>query len=174
MRWRLLLPDRLRHQHMRHFGRADAERIGAERAVGRGVAVAADDQQARQRQPLLGPDHMDDALPRIVQAEQLDAVLRRVLLDLPHHPRQLGIGDVLARAARRHVVVGHAEGQAGLGDLARRARPACRRRETSPHARKWRSTQSSDWPSSRRTISWAAQSLSIRVWGWFMPGNGRG
>ena len=50
---RLLLPDRLRHQHMRDFGGADAERVGAERAVGRGVAVAADDQQARQGQALL-------------------------------------------------------------------------------------------------------------------------
>ena len=70
---RLALPDRLRHQHMRDFGGADAERIGAERAVGRRVAVAADDQQARQRQALLGADHMHDALPRIVEAEQLDA-----------------------------------------------------------------------------------------------------
>ena len=38
---------------MRHFGRADAEGVGAERAVGRGVAVAADDQQTRQGQALL-------------------------------------------------------------------------------------------------------------------------
>ncbi len=113
---RLLLPDRLRHQHMRHLGRADAERVGAERAMGRGVAVAADDQQPRQRQALLRTDHMHDALARIVEAEQLDAVLGRVLLDLPHHARQLGIGDVAPRAARRHVMVGDAEGQPGLGD----------------------------------------------------------
>ena len=102
---------------MRHFGGADAKGIGAERAVGRGVAVAADDQQARQRQSLLGTDHMHDALPGIVQSEQLDAVLRGVLLDLPHHARKLGIGDVTPRAAGRHVMVRHAEGQAGLGDL---------------------------------------------------------
>ena len=132
---RLLLPDRLRHQHMRHFGGADAEGVGAERAVGRGVAVAADDQQARQGQALLGADHMHDALPGIVQAEQLDAVLGGVLLDLAHHPRQLGIGDVAPRAARRHVMVGDAEGQARLGDRDARAPPACRRRGTSPRAR---------------------------------------
>ena len=132
---RLLLPDRLRHQHMRHFGGADAEGVGAERAVGRGVAVAADDQQARQGQALLGADDMHDALPGIVQAEQLDAVLRGILLDLAHHPRQLGIGDVAPRAARRHVMVGDAEGQAGLGDRDARAPPACRRRGTSPHER---------------------------------------
>ena len=67
---------------MRHFGGADAEGVGAERAVGRGVAVAAHDQQARQGQALLGTDDMHDALPGIVQAEQLDAVLGGVLLDL--------------------------------------------------------------------------------------------
>ena len=60
---------------------------------------------------------MHDALPRIVQAEQLDAVLGRVLLDLAHHARELGIGDVAPRAAGRHVMVGHAEGQARFGDL---------------------------------------------------------
>ena len=79
---RLALPDRLRHQHMGDFGRADAERIGAERAMSRGVAVAADDQQTRQREALLGADHMHDALPRIVEAEQLDPMLRRILFEL--------------------------------------------------------------------------------------------
>ena len=38
-----------------------------------------------------------------------------IFLDLAHHPRDLGIGDVWSRAARRHVMVGHPEGQAGLG-----------------------------------------------------------
>ena len=59
---------------------------------------------------------MHDALPGIVEPEQLDAVLRGILLDLPHHARELGIGDVAARAARRHVMVGDAEGEARLGD----------------------------------------------------------
>ena len=67
---RLLLPQRLRHQHMRHLGGADAEGVGAERAVRGGVAVAADDREARQGQPLLRADHMDDALARIAEAEQ--------------------------------------------------------------------------------------------------------
>ena len=109
---------------MRDFGRADAEGVGAERAVGRGVAVAADDQQAWQRQTLLGADHMHDALPRIVQPEQFDMVLRRIFLDLAHHPRDLGIGDILSRPARRHVMVGHPEGQAGLRNRRRRVPPA--------------------------------------------------
>ncbi len=96
---------------MRDFRRADAERISAERAMGRSVAVAADDEQARKRQPLLGANHMDDALARIAQSEQADTVPRGVVGELPHHPRNLGIGDRRARRAGRHVMIGNAEGQ---------------------------------------------------------------
>ena len=99
---------------MRDLGRADAEGISAERAVCRCVAVAADNQQTRQRQPLLRTDHMDDALARIADAEQLDVVPGGVFLDLPHHAGQLGIGDVGPRPARRHIVIGDAKGQPGL------------------------------------------------------------
>ena len=148
---------------MRHLGRADAERVGAERAVGRGVAVAADDQQARQGQALLRPDHMHDALARIVEAEQLDAMLGGILLDLAHHPRQLGIGDVGA-ASRASARSGRRRRRSGPARRpARRAPPAGRRRGTSPHARSGGRPRAATAPSSRRTISWAAQSLSIRV-----------
>ena len=115
---RLLLPDRLRHQDVRDFRRADAEGVGAEGAVRRGVAVAAHDEQARQRQALLGADDVHDALPWIVQAEQLDAVLARVALEIAHHGRDLRIRDLMVAAARRHVMVGDAEGQPGLRRLA--------------------------------------------------------
>ena len=96
---------------------ADAEGIGPEGAMGRGMAVAADHGQSRQGQALLGPDDMDDALARIVQAEELDAVTRRVGAEIVDHPGDLGIGDVVA-PTRRHIVVGDAEGQAGLRDAA--------------------------------------------------------
>ena len=59
------LRQRLRRQHMLHFAGADAEGQRAERAVGRGVAVAADDRHPRQRQTLLGTDDVDDPLPGI-------------------------------------------------------------------------------------------------------------
>ena len=100
---------------MRDLGGADPECIGAERAVRRGVAVAADDQQARQAQSLFRSDHVHDALSRVVQSEQPDRVLGRIVLDLPHHARDLGIGDIVTRAAGRNVMVGDREGQAGLG-----------------------------------------------------------
>ena len=42
--------ERLRREHVAHLRRADAERDRAERAVRRGVAVAAADRHARLRQ----------------------------------------------------------------------------------------------------------------------------
>ena len=92
------LPDRLRHQHMRHFRGADTESKRAERAMRRSVAVAADNQQAGQGEALLGPDHVHNTLPPIVQAKQLDPMLGGVFIHLAHHARNLGIAD-LCRAA---------------------------------------------------------------------------
>ncbi len=100
---------------MRHFGRADAEGVGAERAVGRGVAVAAHDQQARQRQALFRADHMHDALTRIAQAEQTDAVCGGVGLEIGDHRRDRRIGDRAVAGVGRHVMIGNAEGEPRLG-----------------------------------------------------------
>ena len=66
---------------MGDLGGADAEGISAERAMGRSVAVAAHDQQAGQREALLGPDHVHDALAGIVEPEQRYAVLGGVFLE---------------------------------------------------------------------------------------------
>ena len=58
----LRLQQRLRGQHVLDFAGADAEGQRAERAVRRGVAVAADDRHAGLRVALLGADDVDDAL----------------------------------------------------------------------------------------------------------------
>ena len=58
---------------MLHFRSADAEGQRAERAMGGGVAVAADDGGAGQGPALLRADDMDDALARIVHGEIFDA-----------------------------------------------------------------------------------------------------
>ena len=58
------LDQRLGREHMLDLGGADAMRERAEGAVGRGVAVAADDRRARQGEALLRPDDVDDALAR--------------------------------------------------------------------------------------------------------------
>src|SRR5476649_681368 len=60
---------------------------------------------------------MHDALPGIVQSEQLDAVLCRIFFDLAHHPGEFRIGDIPPRPACRHIMVRNAEGQAWLRDL---------------------------------------------------------
>ena len=49
-------------EHVLDLAGADAERQRAERAVGGGVGVAADDGQPGLRVALLGTDHVDDAL----------------------------------------------------------------------------------------------------------------
>ena len=61
---RAALRQRLGGEHVLDLARADAERQGAERAVGGRVAVAAHDRHAGQRAPLLGADDVDDALVR--------------------------------------------------------------------------------------------------------------
>jgi hypothetical protein len=50
-----------------------------------GVAVAAHDGHARLREPELGPDHVDDALGGIAEAEERDVVLAAVGLEGGDH-----------------------------------------------------------------------------------------
>ena len=113
--FRARLPDRLGHQHMRHFRRADAKGVSAKRPVGGGVAVAANDQQAGQGDAELRRHHMSDALPGMALAEAGDAVLRCILLQLPDHPPR--IVRLHGAGARRHVMVGHAKCQVRPGHL---------------------------------------------------------
>ena len=77
-RLRLHLRQALRRQHVFHFAGADAECERAERAVRRGVAVAADDGAARLRDSEFRPDHVHDALIPAVHVEQIDAELLAV------------------------------------------------------------------------------------------------
>src|SRR3546814_14760849 len=74
------LDQRLGSQHVLHLGGADAEGQRAEGAVSGGVAVAADDGHTRQGEALLRADDLDDALARVVHAEDRHAELRAVLL----------------------------------------------------------------------------------------------
>ena len=110
------LGQRLRGQHVLDLARADAEREGAERAVGRRVAVAAHDRHARQRAALLGPDDVDDALAGVAHRVVGDAELGGVAaqrLDLLG--RDL-VGDRLVDVGRRDVVVLGGDGQLGPAD----------------------------------------------------------
>ena len=133
--------------------------------MGRSVAIPANDQQARKRQALLRADHMHDALPGVVEAEQFHAVLCRILLDLTDHACDFGIGDLVPRPAGRNVMIGHAEGQTGLRDFHAAVRQPVEGVKRTLVDIMPIHPQQRIWPSSRQTISWSAQSLSIRVCG---------
>ena len=128
----LLLDQRLGGEHMLDLGRADAMGQRAERPVGRGVAVAADDGRAGQREALLGADDVDDALALIELIEVLDAELRGIVgqrLDLLRlsgsaMPGAVGGRHVVIDDGQRllgtaHLAAGHAQALEGLraGDL---------------------------------------------------------
>jgi len=83
-RLRLALQQALRGQHVADFRGADAERQRAERAMRRGVAVAADDGHARLGDAEFRADHVHDAAVRAAEVEQFDAEGGRVLAQLRH------------------------------------------------------------------------------------------
>ena len=111
------LPERLRGQDVLDLAGADPEGQGAEGAVGAGVAVAADDRQAGERQAQLGTDHVDDPLVAALDVVERDAELAAVgpqRLDLPARQRVADVELVLGR----HVVVDRGERQVGPADPA--------------------------------------------------------
>ena len=88
---------------------ADAVRQRAERAVGGGMAVAADDGGAGQRKALLGADHVHDALAYVELVEIFDAEFLGVLR---HHADLLGAFRIrigLGAIGGRDVVVDHGQ-----------------------------------------------------------------
>src|SRR5690606_10542650 len=76
---RFALNERLRGEHMLDLGRTDAVSQRAESAVRRGMAVAADDRRAWQREALLRADDVHDALPDVELVVVFDAEILGVL-----------------------------------------------------------------------------------------------
>jgi hypothetical protein len=105
------LDQRLGREHVLHFGCPDAMGNRAERAMRRRVAVAAHDRRARQREALLGPDHVDDALPLVATIVVLDAEVAAVLLHVGELLAALRIFGRLRPITGRDVVVGDGECQ---------------------------------------------------------------
>ena len=133
---RLARQQRLRRQHVLDLAGADAVRQRAERAVGRGVRIAADDRHAGQRRALLRADHVDDALAQVVHLELGDAVAGRSW--------RRACRPGAARSGRRCRASGRSSARCGRSPRGwrRRARPCarparCRRRPAgwSPRAR---------------------------------------
>ena len=116
----LLGAQGLGRQHMLDFGGADAEGQRAERAMGGGVAVAADDGGAGQGPALFRPDDVHDALADIVHGEIFDAEIAGVLLQGLDLRAAFRIGDALVAVLGGHIVVGHRQGQFRAAHLAAR------------------------------------------------------
>ena len=74
-------------------------------AVGRGVAVAADDRRAGQRKALLRPDDVHDALPQVELVVIFDAELARVLGQFLDLLAALRILDAAAAVGGLDIVV---------------------------------------------------------------------
>ena len=106
---RLLLVERLGREHVLDLGCADAVGERSERAVGRGVAVAADERGARQGEALLRPDDVHDALAAVELVVILEAEQLGVLGEIGDLRRALRIRIGLGAVGGRHVVVDHAE-----------------------------------------------------------------
>jgi hypothetical protein len=115
------LPDGLRRHHVHHLGGANSERDAPEGAMRGRVRIRPADQQAWLRDALLGRHDVQDALTRIVDPEQRDAVPRCVGLQLEHHVADLGVRDsvdAFVAPSRRHVMVGEGEQLARTRDAA--------------------------------------------------------
>src|SRR5437867_3306134 len=91
----LLLDQRLGGEHVLDLAGADAVGERPEGAMGGGVRVAADDGSARQREALLGTDHMYDALAAVALMVVLDAEVARVLRERLNLQRRFRIVDAL-------------------------------------------------------------------------------
>ena len=103
--FRLFLTQRLRRQHVLHFGGADSKCDRTERAVCRGVRIAANHRHARQNNPLLRPDDMNHALAIVAERKKRHAGGGRVIsqrVDLRLGDR---IGNIHPVLVGRHVMV---------------------------------------------------------------------
>ena len=69
---------------MLDFRRTDAKRDTAERAIGRGMGIAADHDQARKGNTLLRPYNVDNAMTIIGQIKMHDTEILRMPFQLLH------------------------------------------------------------------------------------------
>ena len=110
---------RLRHhealgrEHVLHFARPDPEGQRAERAVRRGMRVAAHDHHAGLGGAELGADHVHDPLVGRAQVEQLDAEIARVRGECLELPLRDGVVDGKCPVAGGDVVVHGGEREIG-------------------------------------------------------------
>ena len=166
------LHEALGGEHVLDLAGADPERERAERAVGRGVRVAAHDRHPRLGDPQLGADHVHD--PLLVRAERVDrdpellaVALERLHLharelvpDPSRYRRPVG-GDVVVGGGQR--AVGTAHGAAREPEPVERLRARDLVDEVQVDVQKIRSPAAP---------SWASQILSNSVFGMLSSSGG--
>ena len=165
VRLRLALEQRLRGQHHLDFGRPDAEGERAERAMRRGVRIAAHDRHAGLRQAELRADDMDDPLAGRTQAVKGDPELAAVvgeLLDLRGSHR---VEDRQRPIVRGNRVVRGRDGPLGVSDAeASGPEPRERLGQVTSWTR-WRSTARTAGAPGSWATTWSSQIFSTRVRG---------
>ena len=120
-----LLQQRLRRQHMFHFGRTNAESECPHGAMGRGMAIAAHNRHARQRTAKLRPDHMHNALTVIEQRDVRHAEFNDVLFQGINLQAAFGVHNAGATAViGRDIMVHHGERRIRAAHLAPRGAQA--------------------------------------------------
>ena len=154
----------LRREHVAHLRGADAEGDRAERAVRRGVAVAARDRHARLRQAELGADHVHDALALAAEAEERDAVLAAVALERRHHLLGQRVEERPRAGRGRHDVIDGREGALGERDArARGARSMSKACGLVTSWMRWSPMKSCVWPVGSWRTACASQTFSRSV-----------
>ena len=109
----------LGRQYVFDFGGADAEAQGPQRAIGRGVAVSAEDDHAGTDHAQFRRDDMFYALKTVVGVEQRDAVAVAILLQVRGLQCRIRLLDDADRhGVGRNDVVDHRYVLAGLQDCA--------------------------------------------------------
>ena len=125
------LPQGLCGQYVRDLRSPDAKTHGPQCAVRGGVAVATNHHHAGVGQTLLGSNHVNDALPGVVESDLRDAMALGVGAERVNHAHGTDVHRPGAIAHRGHVVIGHpyrqcrlCNRQATLGYLAERVKRA--------------------------------------------------
>ena len=125
------LDDALGGQDVLHLARADTEGERAEGPVSGGVGVSADDDHPRPGDPQLGADHVDDALLRRIEVEELHPEFPGVPYQRRHLPGGDLVGNGETAVAGGDVVVDRGDGQLrpphpAAGRASTRRRPGAR------------------------------------------------
>ena len=106
---RLFLDERLSGEDVLDLGRPDAVGERAKSAMGRGVAVAADDGHAGKGEALLRTDDVDDALAMVELVVVFDIEIDGILRERRHLDRRFGVVDAVAAVGGLDVVIDHGE-----------------------------------------------------------------